>query len=88
MDESVSSTGTAALRLYEQRLRICVETPENLGKILVIDVDSGEYEVDTDGLLANQKLRSRCADIDPRRLFALRIGFDAVYAVGGAINRT
>jgi hypothetical protein len=80
--------GDTALRLYESRLRANVEQPENLGKILVVDVDTGEYEIDAEGIRASQRLRDRCPGLDPHRLFAIRIGFDAVYAVGGTINPT
>jgi hypothetical protein len=54
----------------------------------VVDVDTGEYEIDAEGIRASQRLRDRCPGLDPHRLFAIRIGFDAVYAVGGTINPT
>ena len=36
--------------LYRERVRKLVETPENLGRQVVIDVETGDYEVDADGI--------------------------------------
>ncbi len=74
--------------LYERQIRSNVETEENIGKIIVLDVESGHYEIDTDGLQANKRLRALYPNTDPYNLFAIRIGFDAVFAVGSALTRT
>ena len=74
--------------LYEQELRGNLETEENLGKIVVLDVETGHYEIDTDGIQANNRLRTRYPDTDPYNLFAIRIGYDAVFAVGSTLTRT
>ena len=42
--------------LYEERLRDLLETEENIGKILVIDTASGDYEMDTDRVEAVLRL--------------------------------
>src|SRR5207253_3307207 len=41
--------------LYEQRLRPQVETDENIGKIISIDVESGDYAIDDDLLKARSE---------------------------------
>jgi hypothetical protein len=70
--------------LYE-RIRAQVEVAENIGKIVSIDIETGEYEVGDE--LVETSLRSQSKH--PRApLWAERIGFDAVYAVGGTIIRT
>jgi hypothetical protein len=74
--------------LYEQELRSIVESDENIGKIILVDVQTGHYEIDTDGLNANKRLRTRFPDTDPYNLFAIRIGYDAVFAVGSTLTRT
>jgi len=74
--------------LYEQTLRPSVERPENIGKIILVDVESGHYEIDSDGIQANRRLRTRYPDTDPYNLFAIRIGYDAVFAVGSTLTRT
>jgi hypothetical protein len=73
--------------LYEEQLRSNVETEENIGKIIVLDVENGHYEIDQDGLLANKRLRARFPETDPYNLFAIRIGYDAVFAVGSTLTR-
>ena len=74
--------------LYESCLRAQVETEENIGKIILIDVETGNYEIDTDGMAASRHLRERYPDIQPESLFAIRIGYNAVYTIGGALVRT
>jgi hypothetical protein len=74
--------------LYEQELRPSVEREENIRKIIVVDVENGHYEIDTDGIQANKRLRTRCPYTDPYNLFAIRIGYDAVFAVGSTLTRT
>lgn len=36
--------------LYEHTLRDLVETEENIGKIISIDIETGDYEIDADPL--------------------------------------
>ena len=75
-------------QLYEQELRRQVETEENIGKILVLDVETRHYEIDPDGIQASKRLQSRYPNTDPYNLFAMRIGYDAVFAVGTTLTRT
>lgn len=74
--------------LYEQDLRQRVETEENVGKIIVFDVGTGSFEIDIDGIQANKLLRERFPDADPYNLFAMRIGYNAVFAIGSTLTRT
>lgn len=71
--------------IYEQRLRTLLETEENIGKIVSIDVDSDDYEVNPDLLEAGLRLQARRPDA---RIYGKRIGYNAVYAIGGSIYRT
>jgi hypothetical protein len=41
--------------LYKNSIRQQVETDENIGKMLIIDFESGDYEVDETGLKAARK---------------------------------
>jgi hypothetical protein len=66
--------------LYEQGIRAKVETEANIGKIIVIEVETGDYEIDDVGLKASKRLRARHPDA---ALLSLRIGYDAVEAFGG-----
>jgi hypothetical protein len=82
MDEIVAR-GKA---LYEQRLRPLLATPENMGKLLMIDVDSGDYELGEDGndVELYRRLRSR----QPRaQVFSLKVGYRTADAVGTSLQR-
>jgi len=71
--------------MYEQYIRGKVETAENIGKQIVIDVETGDYEIDSDGLAASRRLLAKHPDA---ALFGARIGYDAVYTLGGALIPT
>jgi hypothetical protein len=34
--------------IYENQIRAKVETQENIGKIISIDIETGDYEIDSD----------------------------------------
>ncbi len=67
-----------AHEIYEHDIRARVE-PESLGKFLVVDIESGDYEIDEDELAAT--LRSELKHPDGVR-FLIRIGSDTAYTVG------
>jgi hypothetical protein len=71
--------------LYEQRLRSQVESDENIGKMLVLDVESGDYEIDELGIESARKVRSRHPNA---RLFGIRIGYRVAESFGGVMERT
>ena len=59
--EPISKRGQ---NLYERELRGKVESEENIGKIIVIDVNTGHYAIDEDGLVASRRLREEHPDAD------------------------
>jgi len=65
-----------------------VEIEENLGKILVFDVETGHYEIDSDGILANRRLIARYLGTDPYKLFAISNSDVAVFANGSTVTQT
>jgi hypothetical protein len=71
--------------LYEQCIRDKVETADNIGKIISIDVETGDYEIDHDLLTAAHRLLDRRPNAE---LWTERIGYDAVYAFGSSLTRT
>lgn len=81
-DEEIAQRGK---ELYERQIRTQVEIPENIGKIISIDVESGDYEIDDDLLTSCRHLQTRHSN---PILWTERIGFNAVYAVGGTLTRT
>ncbi|ETW98881.1 MAG: hypothetical protein ETSY1_16945 [Candidatus Entotheonella factor] len=67
--------------IYEQQIRQHVEAG-NQGKFVVIDIETGEYEVDQDDLQATKRaLRKRSTAI----LYGLRIGYPTAYTLGGHV---
>jgi hypothetical protein len=61
--------------IYAGSLRASVELPENIGKVIVIDVDTGEYEMDRSHVVASRRLRERRPE---GRRFVARVGFATV----------
>ena len=79
----MSPLGQRAHAFYE-RLRPQIETPENIGKIIVMDVDSGDYGIDDAGIETSRRLQAQHPDAT---LYAMRIGYRAVEAIGGVLER-
>lgn len=53
--------------------------PEDHGKFVAIDVDSGEFELDDDDYAAISRLRSRKPAAD---MWLMRAGYPAIYRIG------
>jgi hypothetical protein len=75
-----SEIAARAKELYDRELRDKLE-PGNKGKYLVIDVDTGEYEMDEDGVAAMKRAYEKRRD---GRRFAMRIGYPAMGRIGFA----
>ncbi len=84
MNPTTGPTGEIAKRGREiyDRLRPMLEPAHN-GKYIVIDVDTGEYELDEDHLTASDRAKAKRANAP---LFATRVGFGALGRVGGKIG--
>ena len=78
---SSSSISERGMRIYEDRLRQILEPLHN-GKYVVIDVDSGEYELDDDHLAASDRAAAKRPDA---ALYATRVGFRTLGRVGGRL---
>lgn len=65
--------------VYEREVRHEVE-PEHRGRFLVLDVESGDYEIADDDLDASERILERRPDA---LLYGLRIGEGAAYRIGG-----
>lgn len=64
--------------LYEQQIRPTVEAG-NSGKVLVINVETGEYELDSDHRTASDRAAAR---FPGAALYAMRIGAPAMGRIG------
>ena len=68
-------------QLYEQTIRDRVEAG-NKGKFVVIDVESGDFDVDADDLTATKRMLAKHPDAV---LFGVRIGYPTAYTLGAHI---
>lgn len=81
LGEDIARRGEA---WYENHLRAAVETPENIGKMVTIDVDTGEYAIADRGIEASDRLRAKRPDA---LLYGIRIGYKASETIGGVLER-
>ena len=65
-------------QIYEEQIKPLVEPQEN-GKFIVIDIESGDYEIDEEQIEASQRLRERRPDCVG---FGARVGCKAAYHLG------
>jgi hypothetical protein len=70
--------------LYES-IRPQVETEENIGKLISIDIESGDYEVGDDVLSTAKQVLARHPGA---AVWTGRIGYNAVVSLGGTLTRT
>jgi hypothetical protein len=73
-----------AKQLYESTIRQQVELEENIGKMVIIDIETGDYKVDKTGLEASRNLRKKHPNA---RLFGIRIGYNVAVSFGGTLER-
>lgn len=73
-----------AKQLYESSIRQQVEVEENVGKMVIIDIETGDYEVDETGLKASRNLSKKHPNA---RLFGIRIGYNVAVSFGGVMER-
>ncbi|WP_310489734.1 hypothetical protein [Chamaesiphon sp. VAR_69_metabat_338] len=73
-----------AKQFYENGIRQEVEHGENIGQMIVIDAETGEYGIDPSGVETALKLKEK----NPiARLFTIRIGYDVAVVFGGEMER-
>jgi hypothetical protein len=71
--------------LYRDHIRSAVEIADNIGKMVSINIETGDYEIGEDLILTTRRLQAKQPDA---AIWTERIGFNAVYAVGGTLIRT
>jgi hypothetical protein len=71
-----------AEEIYRRDIRPRV-MPQHKGKFLVLDIKSGDYEIDEDDLSASEKLQAR----RPNGVcFGLRVGYKSAYTLAGTLE--
>lgn len=71
-----------AEEIYRREIRPKV-MPQHKGKFLVLDIESGDYEIDEDDLSASEILQARCPN---GVLFGMRIGYKSAYTLNGTME--
>jgi hypothetical protein len=64
--------------LYERDIRAAVEV--HRGKMLAVDIDSGQYAFDDDSITAFDRLKAK---VPNATIYLLRIGFPTAVHIGG-----
>jgi hypothetical protein len=77
---SVEEIAAKASNMYANGIQQQVETPDNIGKMLTIDVETGEYFIDKSGVEGMMFLKAKRHSA---RLFTLRICYSAAFGFGG-----
>ena len=73
-----------AKELYENSIRQQVEWEENIGKMVIIDIERGEYAIDKIGIKSARYLLNK----NPfARLFGIRIGYKVAVSFTGEMER-
>ena len=70
--------------IYQKKIKHLVE-PQETGKFIVIDVESGDYEVDEEATIASDRLQERRPDAIG---YLGRVGYRAAYSLGGRLEPT
>ena len=73
-----------AKELYDNGIRQQVETAENIGKMIIIDIETGEYAIDKIGIESAHYLRNKNL---LARLFGIRIGYKVAVSFCGNMER-
>ncbi len=74
-----------AQELYETHIRTLVENEENIGKMVIIDVETGEYAIDSTGIESTYYLRQKNPNA---RLFGICIGYNVAVSFGGVMEHS
>ena len=75
---SAEETARRGDETYERRIRAQVEAG-NQGKVVAIDIESGDYVVDGNALAASERLLTQRPDAE---IWCVRIGYRALHRIG------
>jgi hypothetical protein len=81
---TVEEVAQRARRFYDQGIRQRVENGDNIGKMIVIDAETGEYGIDKNGVESGLMLKQKNPNA---RLFTMRIGYDVAFSFGASMER-
>ena len=83
-DYQPGEIGALGEKIYQERIKPLVY-PAEKGKFLIIDVESGDYELDEKAIVASKRLRQRRPDAVN---FGMKVGYVAAFHFGGSHTET
>ena len=78
---SLEEVGRIGEEIYRRDIRPKV-MPQEKGKFLIIDIESGDYEIGEDDLETEHRLRARQPD---NVFFGMRVGYKSAYKLSGSM---
>lgn len=79
---TADEVGRIGEEIYRRDIRPKVY-PQHKGKFCVIDIETGDFEVDEDDLAASKRLRARRPAGEK---YGVRIGYTTAYKLGGRMQ--
>lgn len=73
------------VEIYSNSIKPTVETVENIGKFVLIDIESEIWEMDADEIAASQRLDARMPNA---QVWMVRVGYPFVRRFGAGRVRT
>ena len=70
--------------IYDRDIRPQVENEPNKGKFVLIDIESGAWEMDADEIAASRRMDARLPDA---QVWMVRVGYPYVYRFGAGRTR-
>ncbi len=70
--------------IYNRDIRSLVDTPENKGKFVAIDIETGQWEMDTNEIVAGDRLFVRVPDA---QTWMVRVGYGCLRRFGAGRDR-
>ena len=81
IDQNAAKAITAkGKKIYEDAIKPLIDVEREKGKFVVIDVDTGDYEIDKRDIVATNRLLERRPGA---MTYGVRVGFLAAYRMGG-----
>lgn len=77
-DETSEAIAARGEEIYQQQIRDKVD-PKHKGKFLVLDIETGDYEIDAEDLVATDRLLAKHPNAI---IYGVRVGFPAAYGIG------
>ena len=76
-----NATRSKGKAIYDEKIRHIVEAdPSQKGRMVVIDIYTGEYEIDDNDWVARRRLLKRCPDA---YTWTERVGYPTAYKISG-----